>query len=169
MDFHFLCDEFGRKEKTDLKVHRTRKVLLWWQFPLYHEIALISDCTLVSTASALWQWGVARKAWTRSHIEFTDPFQGKKECSAQDRLYKWPMCPAFYHTALLRQKLPGTTCLQHPWPQMRPSGQWSWSQISASYHHLVPFHHWWLRWWRICLQCRRSEFAPWVQKIPWRR
>ena len=24
---------------------------------------------------------------------------------------------------------------------------------------------WWLRWWRICLQCRRLEFDPWVRKI----
>ena len=28
---------------------------------------------------------------------------------------------------------------------------------------------WWLRWWRICLQCRRPGFSPWVEKIPWRR
>ena len=28
---------------------------------------------------------------------------------------------------------------------------------------------WWLRWQRICLQCRRPEFDPWVRKIPWRR
>ena len=28
---------------------------------------------------------------------------------------------------------------------------------------------WWLRWWKICLQCRRLEFDPWVRKIPWRR
>ena len=26
----------------------------------------------------------------------------------------------------------------------------------------------WLRWWRICLQCRRPRFDPWVGKIPWR-
>ena len=25
---------------------------------------------------------------------------------------------------------------------------------------------WWLRQERICLQCRRSEFDPWVRKIP---
>ena len=25
------------------------------------------------------------------------------------------------------------------------------------------------RWWRICLQCRRPGFDPWVGKIPWRR
>ena len=28
---------------------------------------------------------------------------------------------------------------------------------------------WWLRWWRICLQCGRPGFNPWVGKIPWRR
>ena len=28
---------------------------------------------------------------------------------------------------------------------------------------------WWLRWWRICLQCRRLRFNPWIGKIPWRR
>ena len=28
---------------------------------------------------------------------------------------------------------------------------------------------WWLRWERICLQCRRLGFDPWVGKIPWRR
>jgi len=28
---------------------------------------------------------------------------------------------------------------------------------------------WWLRRLRICLQCRRPGFNPWVGKIPWRR
>ena len=28
---------------------------------------------------------------------------------------------------------------------------------------------WWLRGYRICLQCRRSEFNPWAGMIPWRR
>ena len=28
---------------------------------------------------------------------------------------------------------------------------------------------WWLRQLRICLQCRRPRFNPWVRKIPWRR
>ena len=26
-----------------------------------------------------------------------------------------------------------------------------------------------LSWWRICLQCRRTQFNSWVGKIPWRR
>ena len=36
---------------------------------------------------------------------------------------------------------------------------------------VVPTHRllWWLRWWRICLQCRRPGFYPWVGKIPWLR
>ena len=28
---------------------------------------------------------------------------------------------------------------------------------------------WWLRRQRICLQCGRHEYNPWVRKIPWRR
>ena len=28
---------------------------------------------------------------------------------------------------------------------------------------------WWLRWYRICLQCGRPGFDPWVGKSPWRR
>ena len=27
---------------------------------------------------------------------------------------------------------------------------------------------WWLRWWGICLQCKRPGFDPWVRKNPWR-
>ena len=27
----------------------------------------------------------------------------------------------------------------------------------------------WPKGWRICLQCRRPRFDPWVEKIPWRR
>ena len=33
------------------------------------------------------------------------------------------------------------------------------------YHRLLVFISWWLRWQRICLQCRRSRFDPWVGKI----
>ena len=27
---------------------------------------------------------------------------------------------------------------------------------------------WWLRWSRICLECQRPRFDPWIRKIPWR-
>ena len=33
----------------------------------------------------------------------------------------------------------------------------------------LPRLPWWLTWWRICLQCRRTGFHLWVEKIPWRR
>ena len=35
-------------------------------------------------------------------------------------------------------------------------------------HVLCSGLSWWLRWYRICLQCRRPGFDPWVGKIPWR-
>ena len=34
---------------------------------------------------------------------------------------------------------------------------------------LVRVLPWWLRWLRICLQCRRPGSDPWVGKISWRR
>ena len=36
--------------------------------------------------------------------------------------------------------------------------------MEAYTEHGVPS---WLRWSRICLQCRRPGFHPWVRKIPW--
>ena len=40
-------------------------------------------------------------------------------------------------------------------------------RIKASPHPLgLP---WWLGWSRICLQCRRTGFYPWVREIPGRR
>ena len=40
--------------------------------------------------------------------------------------------------------------------------------INASYWTVLQIP-WWLRQWRISLQCRRPRFDPWVGKIPWRR
>ena len=42
------------------------------------------------------------------------------------------------------------------------------------YLHLIKFITtsgipWWLRWQKICLQCRRPGFNAWLGKIPWRR
>ena len=45
------------------------------------------------------------------------------------------------------------------------SGNISCIQIAIN-HPGLP---WWLRWLRICPQCRRPSFDPWVGKIPWRR
>ena len=44
-------------------------------------------------------------------------------------------------------------------PKCPLAGVWSWGTG-------LP---WWLRWWRICLQCRRPGFSSWVGKILWRR
>ena len=41
--------------------------------------------------------------------------------------------------------------------------------ISFLYTHIYYGLLWWIRWYRICLQCRRHEFNPWVRKISWRR
>ena len=45
----------------------------------------------------------------------------------------------------------------------KPCSGW-WLSLSIAWGELP----WWLRWWRICLQCRRHGFDPWVRKIPWR-
>ena len=40
---------------------------------------------------------------------------------------------------------------------------------SFGLHFIFFSSPWWLRWWRVCLQCGRPGFDPWVGKIPWRR
>ena len=46
--------------------------------------------------------------------------------------------------------------------QVKQTGE----RLASHTFHRLP---WWLRWLRICLQCRRPGFDPWVGKIPWRR
>ena len=54
-------------------------------------------------------------------------------------------------------------------------GIWILGIIDQSYHEckiqkiLFSGLPWWLRWSRICLQCGKPGFDPWVGKIPWRR
>ena len=36
-------------------------------------------------------------------------------------------------------------------------------------HSSIHGFPWQLKWYRICLQCKRPGFSPWVGKIPWRR
>ena len=36
-------------------------------------------------------------------------------------------------------------------------------------HEITMGLPWWLKWKRICLQCERPGFDPWVRKIPWKR
>ena len=40
---------------------------------------------------------------------------------------------------------------------------------SEARSELRPTAPWWLRWQRICLQCRRPKFDPSIGKITWRR
>ena len=50
-------------------------------------------------------------------------------------------------------------------PFLQPSGG-----TNLGYTWIFKFYlHAWLRAYRICLQCRRPRFDPWVRKIPWRR
>ena len=57
----------------------------------------------------------------------------------------------------------------------RDKGIWILGIIDQSYHEckiqkiLFSGLPWWLRWSRICLQCGKPGFDPWVGKIPWRR
>ena len=53
-----------------------------------------------------------------------------------------------------------------PSPLIKPFGvRKKWSGILPGSRNW-PGLPWWLRWWRICLQCGRPEFDPWVGKIP---
>ena len=42
-------------------------------------------------------------------------------------------------------------------------------QGALSFSNFLGVLPWWLRWWRIYLQCRKPWFDPWVGKIFWRR
>ena len=46
---------------------------------------------------------------------------------------------------------------------------WRWRAFCYNLKWVWGFPHSSNRWWRICLQCRRPGFYPWVRKIPWRR
>ena len=66
------------------------------------------------------------------------------------------------------------------WKDCSFTHQWSWHHYRKSSDHIHEdlflgslFYSiglpWWLSWWRVCLQCGRPRFNPWVRKIPWRR
>ena len=43
------------------------------------------------------------------------------------------------------------------------------SVFHSGYMNLYPHSTSWFIWWRICLQCQRPRFDPWLGKIPLRR
>ena len=57
---------------------------------------------------------------------------------------------------------------------LKPPVCYLWASSSSS---MITWHlrfsmaclSWWLRWKRVCLQCGRPGFNPWVGKTPWRR
>ena len=42
-------------------------------------------------------------------------------------------------------------------------------ELTHIHHYTLNRLPWWLRWERICLQCGRPGFDPWIGKIPWGR
>ena len=53
---------------------------------------------------------------------------------------------------------------------VRSLGRAEWLEKGQATHSCILGLPWWLTWWRICLQCRRPGFDPWVGKTPpWRR
>ena len=45
----------------------------------------------------------------------------------------------------------------------------SWPKPQSWLKNFISRLPWWLSRYRICLQCRRTGFSPWVGKFPWRR
>ena len=67
-----------------------------------------------------------------------------------------------------------TSCLQMGADRTWPGIKNNYTVHLKKKHYLILLTAWqgpllWLGWWRICLQCRRPGFDPWVGKIPWRR
>ena len=67
-----------------------------------------------------------------------------------------PPCP--------QAQCPGTnpSANQKPWVQCPDLGD----SKTAWHKKGIP---WWLRRERVCLQCGRPEFSPWIRRVPWRR
>ena len=55
----------------------------------------------------------------------------------------------------------GSQRVRHDWNGLAHT-----PKVLRRYSFAIPL---WLSWLRICLQCRRPGFNPWVGKIPWRR
>ena len=73
-----------------------------------------------------------------------------------------------YYSAIKKNEImPCTACNAGVPGSIPGSGRPSGKEYSTHSSILGP--PWWLRWWRIHLQCRKLGFNPWVGKILWRR
>ena len=87
------------------------------------------------------------------------------------------------HSSVLAWRIPGTAGpgglpsvgshrVGHDWSNLAAAALWyklcNFVKIFA-YSKMGSGLPWWLRWQRICLQCRRPRFNPGAGKIPWRR
>ena len=117
--------------------------------------------------AAVWQ-----VTWPRSHVQNSqaEPFQISSWYLTSPRCKQLPAgdTQSSQHCPWCRARL-------WPWGSREKEGEGQWSgghlSIGAKGHKTPSLYTipWWLRWERICLQCRRSGFDPWVGKIPWRR
>ena len=77
-------------------------------------------------------------------------------------------CPASYRQAWTAAQVLCLLAQKAPLHSTQPSTQTGHEEGSL----LSPENaglSWWLRWYRICLQCRRPGFDPCIRKIPWQR
>ena len=102
--------------------------------------------------------------------------------SLTERLYvKKSALKSYYYLSLLRSKCvflilctsarrKSAFAFPYSWRHKDSAVEFCLRQNHLAYkkkgYHSIP---WWLRRWKICLQCRRPRFDPWVRKIPWRK
>ena len=110
------------------------------------------------------------------------PDSNETKCTAIRKKQKcWELGSVYVHKIVLETCLAcahGNNTLTHPtsiitlatsfWPspqQQRPGTCVS-KRKKIKINAVLIGLPWWLRWLRICVQCRRSGFDPWVRKIP---
>ena len=77
--------------------------------------------------------------------------------------FSWASCQSRDWTCMSYVSYIGRRVLYHSHLLGSP-----WAIIICSFVEGIRLSRW-LRWWRICLQCKRTEFDPWLRKIPLRR
>ena len=71
-----------------------------------------------------------------------------------------------FYTSLVGQLVKNPPAIQET--LVRFLGQEDALEMGSATHSSILGLPWWLSWQRICLQCRRPGFYPWIGKIPWR-